>query len=406
VDGNRQGGSGVPGIARLRHGTDRWTSVVIVLVGAALVPGLAGCGSDGDGSSALKAAETRVAMKEEALAEAKSDLETKSAAFCGASGTYITALDRYGDVLTQSAPTVGDVKDAGADLAQPRDDVMAEAEGAVAAQQAVVDAEQELADAQATLAAAKNTGAASPKSPAGTASPTPLVPPATAKLVQDAESQFDSVQAGITDGTPLAQASQQFNSAAVALEMSWLRLFSDAGCLTDEQQKKAQAAVRDYTTALQKSLRDAGYYDGAVDGVYGPATVDAVEALQQSHGLPATGTVDKATAAALESDLAAKGGAIAQQATASTAAVQQTLALAGFWDGPVDGEWTPELTEALKAFQKELGVKPTGTVDAATVAALEKAIAEAQPAPSPSTTSESGTPTSTSDPTTSPSSDT
>ena len=113
-----------------------------------------------------------------------------------------------------------------------------------------------------------------------------------------------------------------------------------------------------------------------------PATVDAIEALQQAHGLPTTGTVDKATAAALQSDLAAKGGAIAQEAVASTAAVQQTLKLAGFWDGPVDGEWTPALTEALKDFQTELGVKPTGTVDAATVAALEKAIAKARAQPS------------------------
>ena len=134
--------------------------------------------------------------------------------------------------------------------------------------------------------------------------------------------------------------------------------------------------MRAYTSTLQQSLLDAGYYQGAVDGVYGPTTVAAIEALQSAHGLPTTGTVDKATAAALEGDLAAKGGVIAEQALASTAAVQQTLKLAGFWDGPVDGEWTPALTEALKAFQTELGVKPTGTVDAATVAALEKAIAD------------------------------
>ena len=182
------------------------------------------------------------------------------------------------------------------------------------------------------------------------------------------------------------QASQQFNAAVVALEMAWLQLFADAGCLTDEQQKQAVAAVHDYTVALQTSLRDAGYYSGEVDGVYGPATVDAVEDLQAAHGLPSTGTVDKATADALQDDLAAKGGATAQQEVATTAAVQQTLKLAGFWDGPVDGLWTPALTDALKEFQTELGVKPTGTVDAATIAALEKAIEEAQAEPSASPT--------------------
>jgi peptidoglycan hydrolase-like protein with peptidoglycan-binding domain len=223
-----------------------------------------------------------------------------------------------------------------------------------------------------------------------------LAPAGSVDRVREAESQLSTAQQGITDATPLTQASQQFNAAAVALEMSWLRLFADAGCLTDDQQKQAEAAVHDYTAALQRSLRDAGYYDGEVDGVYGPATVDAVEALQEAHGLATTGTVDKATAAALEADLVAKGGAIAQQAVASTAAVQQTLKLAGFWDGPVDGAWTPALTEALEDFQTELGVNATGTVDAATVAALEKAIAQ--------NTDESGEPRSSESPTPTPSS--
>jgi peptidoglycan hydrolase-like protein with peptidoglycan-binding domain len=67
--------------------------------------------------------------------------------------------------------------------------------------------------------------------------------------------------------------------------------------------------------------------------------------------------------------------------------VQQTLKLAGYWDGPVDGVWTDELTAALEELQSDLGVKVTGTVDAATIAALEKALAElgAQPSPTAST---------------------
>ena len=135
-----------------------------------------------------------------------------------------------------------------------------------------------------------------------------------------------------------------------------------------------------------------GYYDGSVDGVYGPETVSAVEALQNDHGLPVTGAVDTATEAALESELDAHGGAAAQEAVATTAALQQTLKLAGYWTGPVDGTWTPELTEALKKFQTDLGVKPTGTVDAATVAALQKAIASLQEAASSSASPETGPP--------------
>jgi peptidoglycan hydrolase-like protein with peptidoglycan-binding domain len=304
---------------------------------------------------------------------------------------YITALERYGDVLTSTAPTVGDVRDAGADLAQPGDEVAAAAEDAVAAREDVVTAEQDVAQAKAALAEAKGN---SPKPPPTSTATTlvPEVPPASVDRVQQAEADLDAAVEGINDRTPLEQAGQDLNAAAVALEMSWLRIFSEVGCLTDEQQAQATAAVRDYTATLQESLTLTGHYSGEVDGVYGPATVEAVRSLQESHGLPVTGTVDTATAEALQSDLAEQGGAAEQKSTAATAAVQQTLVLAGFWTGPVDGEWTPALTEALKAFQEELGVKPTGTVDAATIAALERVIAQAGEAGATPTETPSETP--------------
>ena len=361
---------------------------------------LSSCSSTG-GNPKVKLAEKHVSDAQRALADAQSNLVAKTNEFCRSSGSYVTALDRYGDVLNQTTPTVGDVKDAGKDLQQPSEAAISSAEAAVSAQQQVVSAEKDLADAKAELSSAK--AAASGQSttrpaPTTTAPPTsvaPLAPNATVNRVKQAEADFAAAQNGVTDQTPLKQASQQFNAAAVALEMSWLQLINDAGCLTDEQQKRADAAVHDYTQALQKSLADAGYYQGEVDGVYGPATVDAVKALQKAHGLPVTGTVDKATDAALQAELQAKGGAAAQEALASTAAVQQTLKLAGFWTGPVDGNWTPALTEALKSFQTELGVEPTGTVDAATIAALEHAIATAKAAasatPTPTPTSKSAT---------------
>ena len=219
-----------------------------------------------------------------------------------------------------------------------------------------------------------------------------MAPAATVSRVEQAESELKAAQEGhqrqdaVGAGLPAVQRCRRGLGDGLASAVLRRRLPHRRAAVA------AEAAVRDYTTALQTSLRDAGYYNGEVDGVYGPATVDAVEALQEAHGLPSTGTVDKATADALQDDLAAKGGATAQQEVATTAAVQQTLKLAGFWDGPVDGMWTPALTEALKDFQTELGVEPTGTVDAATLAALEKAIEEAQAEPSASPTSEPSDP--------------
>jgi murein L,D-transpeptidase YcbB/YkuD len=295
----------------------RWLGCIVLAAVA-----MAACSSSGNANTKVKVAEKHVSDAQKALSDAQSNLAAKTTAFCRASQSYITALDGYGDVLTQSAPTVGDVKNAGSDLEQPREDAFSSAGEAVDAQQQVIAAEQDLTDAKAQLADAKAKASAtasgtSTKSTAPTtttattpaASPTPLAPSASVNRVKQAEADFTAAQQGITDETPLKQASQQFNAAAVALEMAWLKLFADAGCLSDDQQKKAEAAVHDYTQALQNSLAAAGYYHGEVNGVYGPVTVDAVEALQKAHGLPVTGTVDKATDAALQSDLQAKGGA-------------------------------------------------------------------------------------------------
>ncbi|MET0842382.1 MAG: peptidoglycan-binding domain-containing protein [Mycetocola sp.] len=353
------------------------------------VVSFAGCAGEG---SKVDRAEARVSAKEKAVAEAEADLTAASKAFCESSKTYAVALDRYGDVLNDTAPTVGDVKEAGADLAKPRENAFDGAESAVQAQQDLIIAEQELAEARAALDQAKAGPSASPGD-TGTPQPTasPLAPAASVDRVKQVESEFSAAQGSITDQTALSDASEQFNAAAVALELAWLRLIVDAGCISDEQAVQAEAAVRTYTAALQQDLTDAGYYDGGVDGVYGPETVAAVEALQTANGLPATGTVDNATADALQTDLLALGGAAVQDSLVTTAAVQQTLKLVGFWPGAVDGIWTPELTAAVIAFQTELGVEPTGAVDAATITAMHKAIAQSQepeapasPAPTPS----------------------
>ncbi|WP_174262446.1 peptidoglycan-binding protein [Actinoplanes sp. OR16] len=340
----------------------------LVIPSVLVILAVAGCGG-GDGDAREKVAERRIAKSTEALAEARAKLVAQVDAFCRTGGSYVTALDRYGDLITSTAPTVADVKEAGADLAAPKSDVSDAVEQFGAARDEVAEAEKELASLLAGQSAA-----ASP-SPSPSASE-PLVSPATVDRVKQAEADFTATQEGISDQTPLRDASERFNAAVVALEMSWAGLLSEAGCLSEDQRRQA----RDYTLAVQKSLAEAGYYAKEIDGVYGPTTVAAVQALQKANTLPETGTVDKATDAALQAELRAKGGAAADEAIATTSAVQQTLKLAGFWPVEVDGVWTDELTEALKTFQESLNVEPTGTVDAATIAAVEKTLAENDPA--------------------------
>jgi peptidoglycan hydrolase-like protein with peptidoglycan-binding domain len=347
---------------------------------------LAGCGdSDGDGDAdvdPIEAAQQRVSRAQAALTEAQENFDEASSQFCDDAASYIATVDRYGGVLTQDEATVGAVKAAGADLAAPKGKVASSAGDARAAHDEVVAAEQDLAEAEAALTVAQSgtTGA-----PTTTTTAAPLVSSATIERVDEAQADLDAAFEGVSDETALSTAGEQVNAAAFALEVAWLRLFADAGCLTDEKQQQAITAVADYTTQLQASLTAGGYYDGEIDGVYGPSTVDAVEQLQSDNGLPVTGLVDRATAAALENAVAQQGGETTAQAIAHTAALQSLLAVAGYWTGPVDGQWSDALSTALKSAQTDLGVPATGVVDGATLGAIQESIERAQEPPATTT---------------------
>ena len=352
-----------------------------VAIGAALI--VAACGDDGE-ADPVAAAQARVRSAEDAVTEAESEVADAGTEFCDEAQQYIAAIDQYGKVFSTADTTVGDLKTAGDDLAGPRRSVESSAEAVTEAHDALAEANQELTDAQAALASAQSSTTVAPS----TATTVPPVDPATVDRVQVAEEELGTASEGIDDDTSIREAATSLNAAAFALEVAWLRLFADADCLTDEQQMTAVTAVTDYTASLQTSLQTAGYYDGPIDGVYGPSTVAAVEALQTDAELPVTGVVDQATAAALTAAVLAVNGDAAEEAVVHTAAVQATLKLAGYWPGDVDGEWTPELTEALQAFQEELGVEPSGEVDPATLHALQVAISEARGTPDATTTTE------------------
>lgn len=49
------------------------------------------------------------------------------------------------------------------------------------------------------------------------------------------------------------------------------------------------------SASIQKALKNAGYYQGAVDGKIGPATRKSIEAFQRDNGLAADGVVGRKT---------------------------------------------------------------------------------------------------------------
>ena len=336
----------------------------------------------------MAAAEARVEEAESGVTDSQEALQAAGEELCVDAEGYLEALDRYGKLFTDDAATVGDIQTLGADLVEPRETVTSSVNEVEEAKTAVAAAGQELADAQAALVEAIATASSVPISSTtpATTTTTTLVPPATIERVQQAEDDLAQTGEGITAATPLAEATAEYNSAAFALQIAWLRLFYDAGCLTDEQQAQAVEQVTAYTTTLQTELQQVGYYEGPIDGIYGPATVDAVKRLQADSNLPETGFVDRPTAEALDDLLAELDLQTAAADLTHTAAVQTVLSLTGFWPGPIDGVWTDELTAALEEFQSALGVEPTGVVDAATLAAFQQALAELQASPTPTTT--------------------
>lgn len=182
--------------------------------------------------------------------------------------------------------------------------------------------------------------------------------------IDDAQSGLRQAISGIDGGTTFASAASELHIAAFALEQAYLGLFFDAGCLSDNPE--GIATVRSYTTGLQNDLHTAGYYEGAVDGIYGPATVSAVKALQSDSGLAPTGILDPQTEVVLGRKLADQKA----QGALNVAALQGALTATGFYHGPIDGVWSSSLESALVAYQEAQSLPPTGRVDPETLAAI------------------------------------
>ena len=88
-------------------------------------------------------------------------------------------------------------------------------------------------------------------------------------------------------------------------------------------------------TQVQRKLKQWGYYDGAVDGVVGQATYDAVVRFQKKNGLTADGVVGTATAAAMGLNFTS---AVAASTSAGTSYQSDVELLARLIHGEARGE--------------------------------------------------------------------
>lgn len=105
---------------------------------------------------------------------------------------------------------------------------------------------------------------------------------------------------------------------------------------------------------LQQRLQILGHYRGNTTGNFGPLTKEAVIRFQKQAGLTPNGIVDSSTKAALITPPTVRNLSVSQ--------IQTKLKERGFYKGPINGTFTDETKQALKAAQKAYGVGENDTL--------------------------------------------
>lgn len=164
-----------------------------------------------------------------------------------------------------------------------------------------------------------------------------------------------------------------------------MRVVSDLRIDLDEIRAQAAPRLVGFVGSVQEALTTLEYYTGPIDGVTSDDLRAAIAAFQADQGLEPTGQLDAATMAALQAALGARGALL----STTIMEVQTVLAELGYFTGPIDGRWTNELADAIRALQGDLGIEQTGILDAATLRAIYRAgLVTATPEPGEPPTTE------------------
>lgn len=128
------------------------------------------------------------------------------------------------------------------------------------------------------------------------------------------------------------------------------------------------AAVKD----LQTRLKAAGRYSDAIDGKFGPNTLNAVKAFQRSVGLTVDGVVGPRTWGALIArDL--NGTTLKSGQDSNQVKILQRSLNAFLGSGlTVDGKFGPATQTAVKKYQSSRGLSADGVVGAKTISAMKR----------------------------------
>ena len=126
------------------------------------------------------------------------------------------------------------------------------------------------------------------------------------------------------------------------------------------------------TLDIQQFLSNNGFNPGPIDGQSGPKTTNAIKVFQKENGLLADGIAGNKTKAAIRAYTGCKSENYCEARDNrsakldSIAEVQTYLANNGFNPGIIDGKMGSYTREAIKAFQRKVGLIPDGVAGART----------------------------------------
>ena len=120
---------------------------------------------------------------------------------------------------------------------------------------------------------------------------------------------------------------------------------------------------------IQRALKNQGFYNGSVDGIYGSLTESAVRQFQASKGLSVDGICGTDTLRAL--GIGGSGSSFRMGSSGSEVRkIQQKLKQWGYYDGDVDGIYGSGTESAVKRFQSKNGLTADGICGVQTLSAL------------------------------------
>jgi peptidoglycan hydrolase-like protein with peptidoglycan-binding domain len=132
---------------------------------------------------------------------------------------------------------------------------------------------------------------------------------------------------------------------------------------------------------VQGGLQQLGYYDGALDGVNGAQTQQAILRYQSDQGLRRDGLIDNDLILRINADVNAGAypGTVGPSAQ-TIGQVQASLNDLGYYSGRADGQIDRDTRAAIISYRRDRGLPVTDAIDQQLIGALRRDLAAA---PSP-----------------------